>query len=132
MKQFPLITKLIERINTRAAGATALLGFALILAVGIGCRGLNKRSANQSSQPMKVFKELKTTGTVTSTNVGGSCAKKINGVIVRSSPVGFSYSVDGQSYTSTGCTYNPQTMVGSRIDVCYNSSSAASAKPCGD
>ncbi|GEM_PF-3588927 len=132
MKQFPLMTKLTERMNARTAGVSAVLGFALIFAVGLGCRGLNKRTANQSNQPMKIFKELKTSGTVTSTNLGGSCAKKINGVIVRSSPVGFSYSVDGKSYTSTGCTYNPQTMVGARIDVCYNSSSPASAKPCGD
>jgi len=119
-------------MNARTAGASAVLGLALIFAVGLGCRGLNKRTANQSNQPMKIFKELKTSGTVTSANAGGSCAKKINGVIVRSPQVGFSYSVDGKSYTSVGCTYNPQTMVGARIDVCYNSSSPASAKPCSE
>jgi hypothetical protein len=81
---------------------------------------------------MQVSKELRTSGTVTSANSGGFCAKKINGQIVRSPQVGFSYSVDGKSYTSVGCTYNPQTTVGTRINVCYSSSSAAGAKPCSD
>lgn len=116
----------------KTAGANALLGFALILTVGLGCRGLNKRTANQGNQPTQISKELRTSGTITSANTGGSCAKKINGEIVRSPQVSFSYSVDGKNYTSLGCTYNPQTTVGTRINVCYSASSPAAAKPCSD
>jgi hypothetical protein len=132
MKQFYTVAKLTGRTNAKTAGINAALGLALIFAVGMGCRGLNKRTATQNNQSMQISKELRTSGTVTSANTGGSCAKKINGEIVRSPQVGFSYAVDGKSYTSIGCTYNPQTTVGTRINVCYSSSSPASAKPCSD
>ena len=120
------------KISATTAAANAVIGLALIFAVGLGCRGLNKRTATQNNQSMQISKELRTTGTITSANTGGSCAKKINGEIVRSPQVGFSYSVDGKNYTSVGCTYNPQTTVGTRINVCYSSSSPASAKPCSE
>ena len=132
MKQFDLITKLTERLNAKTVGINAVLGLALIVGVGLGCRGLNKRTATQNNQSLQISKELRTSGTVTSANTGGSCAKKIDGQIVRSAQVGFSYSVDGKNYTSVGCTYNPQTTVGTRINVCYSSSSPAGAKPCSD
>ena len=131
MKQFDLITKLSER-HAKTLGINAVLGLALIFTVGIGCRGLKKRQAINISQPTQISKELKTSGTVTSANTGGSCAKKINGQMVRSAQVGFSYAVDGKSYTSVGCTYNPETTVGTRINVCYSSASPAGAKPCSE
>jgi len=121
-----------QKENTKTAGANVALGLMLILAGGLGCRGLNKRQTSQSNQPLQISKELKTSGTITSANTGGSCAKKINGQIVRSAQVGFSYSVDGKSYASVGCTYDPQTTVGTRVSVCYDPSSPAGAKPCGE
>ena len=134
MKQFCLRTIQTARMkaNAKTARANAALGLALMLAVVLGCGNFKKRQANQSDQTIKISKEAKTSGTVTSADAGGFCAKKINGQMVRSPQVGFSYSVDGKSYTSVGCTYNPQTAVGTRINVCYNSSSPAGAKPCSD
>lgn len=129
MKQFYLITKLTKRVNAKNVSVNAVLGLAIIFTVGIGCRGLKKHQAINISQSTQI---VKTTGTVTSANTGGSCAKKINGQIVRSSQIGFSYSVAGSSYTSVGCTYDPQTTVGTRISVCYSSSSPAGAKPCSE
>jgi hypothetical protein len=121
-----------KKTNTKTARANAALGLALILAVVLGCGISKRRQSVQSNQPILISKELRVSGTVTSANTGGMCAKKINGEIVRSSQVGFSYSVDGKSYTSVGCTYNPLTAVGAKISVCYNSSAPAGAKPCTD
>lgn len=134
MKQFYLRTMQIigMKPNAKTAGANAALGFALMLAVVLGCGNFKKHQANQNDQPIKISKETRTSGTVTSADSGGFCVKKINGQMVRSPQVGFSYSVDGKNYTSVGCTYNPQTVVGTRISVCYSSSSPAGAKPCSD
>lgn len=118
-----------QKENIKTAGVNVALGLMLILAGGLGCRGLNKRQTSQSNQP-QIYREQKTSGTITSANTGGSCAKKIDGQIVRSAQVEFSYSVDGKSYTSVGCTYDPQTTVGTRVSVCYNPSAPAGAKPC--
>jgi len=131
MKQFDLITKLTER-HAKTVGINAVLGLALIFTVGIGCRGLKKREPIDINQPTRISRELRTSGTVTSANSGGFCAKKINGQMVRSPQVAFSYSVEGKTYTSVGCTYDPQTAVGTRINVCYSSLSAAGAKPCSE
>jgi hypothetical protein len=116
--------------TTKTVGANAALGLMLILAVVLGCGNWKKRKQVQSNQPLQISKELRTVGTITSANTGGGCTKKINGQFVTSPQVGFSYSVDGKSYTSVGCTYDPKTTVGTRVNICYSSSSPASGKPC--
>ena len=116
----------------RTNGVNIALAISLILTVALGCNGLRRNRTTQTNPPFQTFKELKTTGTITSANTGGTCMKNINGQSVRTPQVGFSYTVDGKSYESVGCTYNPQTTVGAKINVCYNSSSPTSAKPCSE
>ena len=117
--------------NTKSI-ADAALGLALIVAVALGCGKFRKGQSSRTTQPLQTFQELKTGGTITSADTGGTCAKNFNGQMMRSPQVGFSYSVDGKNYTSVGCTYNPQTAVGAKINVCYNSSSPMNAKPCSE
>ena len=89
-------------------------GLVLIAAAALGCGKFKKGQSSQTTQPLQTFQELKTGGTITSANTGGTCAKNFNGQKVRSPQVGFSYTVDGKSYESVGCTYNPQTAVGAK------------------
>lgn len=115
---------------TETPGANAALGLALIIAVTLGCGLFTKKQTVPTTPPLQISRELRTTGTVTSASTGGSCSKKVDGKFVTTPQIGFSYSVDGRDYTSVGCTYDPKTAVGAKINVCYTTTSAAGAKPC--
>ncbi len=115
----------------KIAGANAALVLALIVSVTLGCGWLGKKQQQtQNVQKIEKFKELRTTGTITSVNTGGSCMKKINGAMKTFPQVGFSYTVDGAKYDDTGCAYDSTLTVGAKVDVCYTTTTPPKAEIC--
>ena len=115
----------------KITGANAALVLVLTLTVTLGCGWLGKKQEQvQDLQKIQKFKELRTTGTITSVNTGGSCMKKINGAMKTFPQVGFSYSVDSAKYDDTGCAYDTALTVGAKVEVCYTTTTPPTAEIC--
>ena len=115
----------------KITGANAALVLGLILSVTLGCGLFGKKQEQvQDLQKIQKFKEMRTTGTITSANTGGSCMKKINGAMKSFPQVGFSYSIDGANYEDTGCAYDSALSVGAKVDVCYTTTTPPKAEIC--
>ena len=115
----------------KITGVNAALVLSLILTVTLGCGWLGKKQEQVQDLPkIEKFKELRTSGTITTLNTGGSCMKKINGAMKSFPQVGFSYSVDGAKYDDTGCAYDAALTVGAKVDVCYTTTTPPKAEIC--
>ena len=117
--------------SLKITGVNAGLVLALVLTVTLGCGWLGKKQEPGQNLPKtQKFREVRTSGTITSANTGGSCMKKINGVMKTMPEVGFSYSVGGVSYNGTGCANGSSPAVGTKVEVCYITTTPPTAEIC--